>query len=122
MLPQQTKKSFDKSLDILNKLEIKVNLFRPPWGIFNPLTYHYAKLCSCKIVLWSVQALDWSKYVTADFIKQRLVNGVRPGDIILLHDGRGAKNAPKRTIAALEAAIPTLKGKGYKFVLAKDLH
>lgn len=119
--PLQTKKNFYKSLSIMNELEVKVNLFRPPWGIFNLLTYHYAKLCNCKIVLWSIHALDWSKYATVDFIRQRLINNVRPGDIILLHDGRGAKDAPKKTIAALETAIPVLKEKGYKFILAKDL-
>ena len=31
------------------------------------------------------------------YIKDRLINEVKPGDIILLHDGRGAKNAPERT-------------------------
>jgi len=119
--PFQTKKSFYKSLRILNDLEVKVNLFRPPWGIFNLLTCRYAMLCNCKIVLWSIHALDWSKYVTVEFIERRLINNVKPGDIILLHDGGGAKDAPKRTIAALKMAIPVLKGKGYKFVLAKDL-
>lgn len=121
MLPFQTRKNFFKSLSILNELEVKVNLFRPPWGIFNLLTYRYAKLCNCKIVLWSIHALDWSKFTSVDFIRKRLVNKVRPGDIILLHDGGGAKNAPRKTIAALETAIPILKQKGYKFVLEKDL-
>jgi peptidoglycan/xylan/chitin deacetylase (PgdA/CDA1 family) len=119
--PFQTKKNLCESLKVLNELEVKVNLFRPPWGIFNLLTYHYAKLCNCKIVLWSIHALDWSKYATVGFIKKRLINNVKPGDIILLHDGRGAKDAPKRTIEALETAIPALKAKGYSFILAKDL-
>lgn len=121
MSPFRTKKDFYKSLSILDELEVKVDLFRPPWGIFNLMTYRYAMLCNCKIVLWSIHALDWSKFVTVNFIRKRLINKVKPGDIILLHDGRGAKDAPKRTIYALETVIPVLKKKGYKFVLAKDL-
>lgn len=121
MTPFQTKKSFNKALEVLKELGVNVNLFRPPWGIFNLLTCHYAKLCNCKIVLWSIHALDWSRYVSVEFIKKRLINKVKPGDIILLHDGRGAADAPKKTIQALDSAIPVLKEKGYRFVLAKDL-
>lgn len=121
MPPHQTKKELYRSLSILNQLDVKVNVFRPPWGIFNLLTCHYAMLLNCKIVLWSIHAMDWSKFASVDYIKQRLINKVRPGDIVLLHDGGGAKGAPQRTIAALKAAIPVLKGKGYSFVLAKDL-
>lgn len=119
--PLQTKMEMYKSISILSELNVKVNVFRPPWGIFNILTCHYAMLLNCKIVLWSIHARDWSKYTSVDFIRQRLINKVRPGDIVLLHDGGGAKGAPQRTIAALKAAIPVLKGRGYRFVLAKDL-
>ena len=121
MSPHQTKKELYKSLSILNDLNVTTNVFRPPWGIFNLLTCHYAALCNCKIVLWSMHALDWSKYATVDSISNRLINNTRPGDIILLHDGGGAKGAPGRTIAALEVSLPVLKGKGYRFVLAKDI-
>jgi peptidoglycan/xylan/chitin deacetylase (PgdA/CDA1 family) len=119
--PLRTKKELFESLSILNELNVKVNLFRPPWGIFNLMTCHYAMLCKCKIVLWSIHAKDWSRYTSVEYIKHRLINKVKPGDIVLLHDGGGAKGAPRRTIAALKAALPVLKSKGYRFVLAKDL-
>lgn len=120
-LPMQTKKDFTESVSIMNNLGIKIKLFRPPWGIFNPMTFHYAKAYNFKVILWSIHAMDWSRWVTTDFIKNRLINHVKPGDIILLHDGRGAKNAPLKTIAALKTVIPALKEKGFKFVLANEL-
>lgn len=120
-LPIQTKKDFTESISIMNNLGIKIKLFRPPWGIFNPLTFHYAKTYNFKVILWSIHAMDWSRWVTTDFIKNRLINHVRPGDIILLHDGRGANNAPLKTIAALKTVIPALKEKGFKFVLANEI-
>lgn len=33
------------------------------------------------IVLWPIQALDWSRYTSVEYIRERLVNKVRPGGI-----------------------------------------
>lgn len=120
-LPNQTQKDFSKSMKIMNNLGIKVEFFRPPWGIFNPLTYYYAKTYNLKIVLWSIHAMDWSRWVTESYIKEKLINNVKPGDIILLHDSGGFKNSPKKTIGALKAVLPHFKRNGYRFILAKDL-
>lgn len=119
--PIQTKKDISESIEILTNLGIKVDYHRPPWGMFNPFTFYYAKKHNIKVVLWSIHAFDWSKWVTVDYIQQKLINKVKPGDIILLHDSRGAKNAPKKTIKALESIIPILKNNGYNFILAKNL-
>lgn len=120
-LPYQTKKSFVKALNIMDDLGINIKFFRPPWGIFNPLTYHYAKSNNLKIILWSMHAMDWSKWVTEDYIKQRIINNIKPGDIILLHDGsRGMKNFPEKTIKALKTVLPILKKRGFQFISADD--
>lgn len=118
--PRQTKKDLSKSIAIMKDLGIDVKFFRPPWGTFNPLTYYYAKANHFKIILWSLHALDWSRWVSVDYIKNRLITKVKSGDIILLHDGRGAKDAPMKTISALETTLPALKEKGYSFILVKD--
>lgn len=118
--PYHTKKDFYQAVSIMKELGIKTKFFRPPWGIFNPLTFYYAKTNNLKIILWSIHASDWSRYVTVDYIRKRLLDRIRPGDIILLHDGRGAKDAPQKTICALEAVLPLLKKRGYKFVKAID--
>jgi peptidoglycan-N-acetylglucosamine deacetylase len=120
-LPDQTRKDFSKSVSIMNKLGIKVKFFRPPWGIFNPLTYHYAKAYNLKIVLWSIHAMDWSRWVTEEYIRKKLTNNIKSGDIILLHDSRGSKNSPNQTIKALKIVLPLLKRKGYRFILVSDL-
>lgn len=120
--PNKTRNDFSESVDIMNDLGINVKFFRPPWGIFNPLTYHYAKTNNFKIVLWSIHAMDWSRWATVEYIKKRLICGVKPGDIILLHDGRGAKNSPQKTINALKFVLPTLKEKGYKFVSIDEFY
>lgn len=120
-LPHQTRKNFSKALNIMDNLGIKVEFFRPPWGIFNPSTNYYAKANNLKVILWSIHAMDWSRWVTEDYIKNKLINNIKSGDIILLHDGRGSKNSPMKTIGALQTVLPVLKRKGYRFILAKDL-
>ncbi|MFL0195416.1 polysaccharide deacetylase family protein [Clostridium sp. WILCCON 0269] len=119
--PYQTRKNFSEALNIMDHLGIKIKFFRPPWGIFNPLTYYYANANNLKIILWSIHAMDWSRWVTEDYIKKKLINNIKSGDIILLHDGRGSKNSPTKTIRALQTVLPVLKRKGYRFILVKDL-
>lgn len=120
-LPYKTRKNLSEALNIMDGLGIKIEFFRPPWGIFNPLTYHYAKANNLKIILWSIHALDWSRWVTEDYIKNKLINNVKSGDIILLHDGRGSRNSPAKTISSLKIVLPVLKRKGYQFILVSDL-
>ncbi|MEY8000699.1 polysaccharide deacetylase family protein [Clostridium sp. Mt-5] len=121
-LPYQTKKSFVTALNIMDNLGVNIKFFRPPWGIFNPLTYHYAKSNNLKIILWSMHARDWSKWATEDYIKQKIINDIKPGDIILLHDGsRGMNNFPENTIKALKTILPILKKRGFQFIVANDL-
>ncbi|WP_053954687.1 polysaccharide deacetylase family protein [Inediibacterium massiliense] len=115
--PWQTAKDFEKSIKIFNELRYNIRLFRPPWGTFNLVVPYYAKKYDLKVVLWSIEAKDWSKNTTVDQIKERIYKKVKSGDIIVLHDSNGAKGAPKRTIDALEELIPNLIEEGYEFVL-----
>lgn len=114
--PNKTEGDIFNCVKIMKKLGVKVKLFRPPWGIFNPVTFKCARKNDLKVVLWSIHAMDWSRWASVSFIEDRLVNEVKAGDIILLHDSRGAKNCPIKTIKALKSALPKLKEKGYKFV------
>ncbi|WP_026881444.1 polysaccharide deacetylase family protein [Clostridium akagii] len=121
-LPNKTEEDLSKSLKIMKNLGIKVEFFRPTWGIFNPVTFHCAKINHLKIVLWSIHAMDWSRWVTADYIKNKLIKDVKPGDIILLHDGRGAKESPLKTVKALKSVLPALKRDGYRFVMINEIY
>jgi peptidoglycan/xylan/chitin deacetylase (PgdA/CDA1 family) len=120
-LPNKTEEDFFRSMKIMNGLGIDVSFFRPPWGIFNPATFYYAKTNNLKVVLWSIHARDWSRWVTIDFIKNKLIKNVKAGDIILLHDGRGAKDSPLKTINALKSVLPSLERNGYRFVMINEI-
>ena len=115
-LPWQTKKDFEQSVKTLNNLGHRVKFFRPPWGTFNLLTQYYAESNNLKTILWSVEAKDWSSSSTVEQIRNRVVDSIKSGDIIVLHDSNGADKAPERTIRALREIIPNLKNQGYTFI------
>lgn len=84
---------------------------RPPYGAVNATVRSHAAALGKQVVLWSVDPADWSRPGTAA-IRSRVLNSVRPGSVILLHDGGGDRS---QTVAALPAVISTLKARGYGF-------
>jgi peptidoglycan/xylan/chitin deacetylase (PgdA/CDA1 family) len=68
-----------------------------------------------------VRAFD-TKVNNADKVKTRLIAGLRPGAIVLLHDGNAARTKTNEPIivAVLPALLEAAKAKGLHFVtLAK---
>ncbi|WP_078892054.1 polysaccharide deacetylase family protein [Streptomyces sp. NRRL S-350] len=87
------------------------NCLRPPYGAVNGAVRARAAALGKQVVLWSVDPVDWSRPGTAA-IRSRVLDNVRPGSVILLHDGGGDRS---QTVAALPAIISTLKARGYGF-------
>jgi len=111
------KKDFESSLSALQDMGIRVRFYRPPWGLVNVTSNSFIRKYQFEPFLWSIHAMDWSRNTDVKHIIDVLTQKVRPGDIILLHDGRGAGEAPLRTLAALETALPVLLSQGYEFVI-----
>ncbi len=84
---------------------------RPPFGEWNE-----ELACAVEMlpVLWDIDPLDW-KYQNKDRIVKHVINNVKDGDIILLHDVYGTS-----VEAALEI-VDKLKEKGYIFVTVDEL-
>jgi peptidoglycan-N-acetylglucosamine deacetylase len=83
--------------------------FRPPHGITNARVRSVGDSLSLIQTLWSVDPHDWAD-PPASVICRRVVTNVRPGSIVLLHDGSGAN-----TEEALPCIINRLRGRGYGF-------
>ncbi len=62
-------------------------------------------------VLWDVDPMDWT-HPGADAIANDVLAAVRPGSVILLHDGGGDR---AQTVTALETILPSLTAAGYTF-------
>lgn len=111
----ETKTDLEKSLKIMNELGVKIKYYRPPWGDCNIYLHKKLELENIKFILWNVMAEDWEAHTTENIIANKLLNRVKAGDIICLHDGRGKDEAPLRTINALKMVIPKFLEKGFEF-------
>lgn len=60
-------------------------LVRPPYGDQSLASYFHSRRFGHRVVAWSAAGFDWAD-ATAEVIEERLVNGLRPGAILLLHD------------------------------------
>lgn len=71
-------------------------------------------------VMCSVNGLDWK--LPASEIAHRILRGVTPGAIILLHDGAPPHESGNRqpTVEALREILSTLQGQ-YQFVAASEM-
>lgn len=96
---------------------VRPRFFRAPAGLRNPFLDPILKKLGLQLASWSVRAFD-TRENDAEKVKARLVNGLRPGAIILLHDGNAARsraNVPV-IVAALPALLQAAKAKGLHFV------
>jgi peptidoglycan/xylan/chitin deacetylase (PgdA/CDA1 family) len=59
---------------------------RPPFGAVDARACAVARLCGYRVVNWSVAGEDWTG-ADSDAITIRVLDGLRPGAIVLLHDG-----------------------------------
>ena len=70
------------------------------------------------VLIGGVGSNDWDSAVTAEQSAQTLLNTVKGGDIILLHD---TEVNSEKTPATLDILIPALQERGYEFVTVSGL-
>jgi len=90
-------------------------LFRPPYGKLNLITVLYIFLMQRVAVFWNINPKDYQEYSSAN-VAHTVLNKLRPGSIVLLHDGRRAPNRSTHvTVSALELILETTKGSELRF-------
>ncbi|MGC8762227.1 MAG: polysaccharide deacetylase family protein [Acidobacteriota bacterium] len=95
--------------------------FRPPHGFRDPRLFRQAGRLGLAVAEWSVMPKDWTA-PGMPAIVQRVLNAVRPGDIILLHDGVNAVGGDRReTVEALPYILDGLQARGLKPVTLSQL-
>ena len=86
-------------------------LLRPPYGAYNSTV---AANAGMPLILWSIDTLDW-KTRNAQNTIQVVMNEVRDGSIVLMHD----IHSP--SVDAAEVLIPRLIQAGYQLVTVSEL-
>ena len=92
-------------------------LFRPPYGMWNATTLSLLHRYRMLMVLWSVDPIDY-KRPGVQAIVGSVLQGARPGAIILLHDAGGNRS---QTVTALPKIISGLRQRGYRLVTVPQL-
>jgi peptidoglycan/xylan/chitin deacetylase (PgdA/CDA1 family) len=84
---------------------VQPHFFRPPYGATGPAVNRLGRSLGLIPVLWSVDSRDWQLPGTKAIVRRVLAN-VRPGAIVLMHDGGGDR---QETLRALPAILRALK-------------
>ncbi len=92
-------------------------VFRPPYGAVNGEVVRTARSLGMATVGWNVDPSDYTQPGTAA-IEQRVLAQVRPGSIIISHDGGGPRG---QTLAAYPKIVAALRRRGYGVVTIPQL-
>jgi peptidoglycan/xylan/chitin deacetylase (PgdA/CDA1 family) len=99
---QDTQDAFKRNLGVCPAL------YRPPHGSHTPFMAHVVSDHGMTMVTWDVSAADWATD-DGQLVARRVLEKVKPGSIILLHDGIDGKIGADRTVI-LEALPLILDG------------
>ncbi len=91
--------------------------FRAPHGYRNPFVTRAARRLGYTVFGWTFGVWDSDARVSAEEIRARVRRKLRPGAIILLHDGDGydPQGDRRRTAGALPGIIADARDAGYAF-------
>ena len=91
--------------------------FRAPHGYRNPFVTRSARRLGYTVFGWTFGVWDSDPRVSAGEIRRRVARKLRPGAIILLHDGDGYDPAGdrRRTAEALPGIVADARAAGYVF-------
>ncbi len=94
-------------------------LFRFPYGDVNAHTIAIANRLGYVPVRWTVDTLGWkgtSGGITTSVVISRVLSGLRPGEIVLMHVGSNPTDHSTLDADALPRLIAQLRARGYSFV------
>jgi chitin deacetylase len=92
-----------------SRFGVSPTLFRPPGGSYDASVVRVADQAGMRVVRWDVDPGDFLSGVKPRRIASTVLHSVRPGSIVLLHDGGGD---PKATIRALPRIIRGIRRMG----------
>ena len=93
---------------------IEPTIFRPPFGVTNPTISRAVQQLQLKVIGWNIRSLDT---ITADptIIAQRVIQKLKPGSIILMHD------TTEKSLMALKMIIIAARKQEYQFGMIDEI-
>ncbi|MBS5879358.1 MAG: polysaccharide deacetylase family protein, partial [Clostridium sp.] len=109
---EQCKEEIDKTnAEFERALGHPASVVRPPYGFYNAAV---RKNVPYPLVLWTVDTNDWRPRNVAE-LADAVVREAEDGCVILMHDQQSS------TAEAMDAIIPALVAKGFRFVTVSEL-
>ncbi len=97
-----------------NLFQLKLNLFRPAFGVTNPRIAKAVKALNLQTIGWSVRSLDTTKD-SEEKVLNRITKNLKSGDVVLLHD------TSQKTINVLEQLLLFMDKNKLKSVTVNQL-
>lgn len=113
----------ERCLDLLGGLTgRRPRLYRPPHGIFSVGGIGVVRRAGLEPLLWSRWGRDWERRATPERVAERAAAGLRPGDVVLLHDSDrySASGSWRVTAAALPSILESAAAAGVPLVAASQ--
>lgn len=94
-------------------------LLRPPGGFLSDDLVNYTRQKHIKIITWSWEqdSKDWGNNSSRQ-IASHIIKNLRPGQIIILHDGGSRRN---EVLEAVDLLLTEMTRQGYKAVTVSEL-
>jgi peptidoglycan/xylan/chitin deacetylase (PgdA/CDA1 family) len=114
LTPHRVETEVTAPADLLRRrFGIEPGLFRPPGGSYDADVIGVAREAGMRVVMWSIDPHDYLTSASPRRIAADVLRAVRPGSIVLLHDGGGD---PAATIRALPRIIRGIRQMGLDLV------
>lgn len=105
-----------RTTDILEQVTQRpVKYFRPPGGNLNQAVKDIAGEMGLQLIMWNIDPRDWERNKTPEQIVNNIMNNLRPGGIVVLHERK------PQTLAALPVLIGRLREQGWEPVTLTEL-
>lgn len=97
------------------------HFFRAPAGLRNPFLDPVLTRLDLQLASWTVRGFDTCTQDAAK-VRERLMRGLRPGAILLLHDGHAARilSGEPMVLAVLPELIASAQASGLHFVTLRE--
>ncbi|MEU8482648.1 polysaccharide deacetylase family protein [Streptomyces sp. NPDC048641] len=119
MAPAQMRSDVERAFTAFRKAGVKrtVPYFRFPGGCYNQEVLRTLVPAGVTAVQWDVVSGD-AFATDSDAVAQQVLDGVRPGSVVVMHCTRSAAPATER---AVRAVVPKLRERGYRLVRVSEL-
>lgn len=115
LFPSQIEDELERTAEAVELATgLRPRFVRPPYGRFPPSSVELVGRRGEDVVLWSVDAADWTGATPAE-VAEAVVKATIPGGVILLHD------TEPTTVAALPLVLDGLARRGFRVVELAEL-